>query len=126
VLTDEGIAFFKQLTAGRAGDEVLLRKASGEPWGKSHQIPLMARACARAKLKPLISFHGLRHTYASLTVMGGAPLVVVAENLGHVDVRMVTKFYGHMSRTFVADAIRASAPRFGAVEPTNVKPMVRP
>jgi integrase len=125
VLTEEGIAFFKQLTAGRGGDEALLRKASGEPWGKSHQIPLMARACARAKLKPSISFHGLRHTYASLTVMAGAPLVVVAENLGHVDTRMVQKHYGHRSKSFVADAIRASAPRFGPVAPSNVTPMAR-
>ena len=30
----------------------------------------MIDACKRAKIKPRISFHGLRHTWASLTVMG--------------------------------------------------------
>ncbi len=30
----------------------------------------MIDACKRAKIKPRISFHGLRHTWASLAVMG--------------------------------------------------------
>jgi hypothetical protein len=45
--------------------------------------------------------------------MGGAPLLVVAKNLGHSDTRMVEKHYGHLSESYVADAIRAAAPRFG-------------
>jgi hypothetical protein len=45
----------------------------------------------------LKSFHALRHTWASLAVMGGVPLLVVAKNLGHVDTRMVEKHYGHLA-----------------------------
>jgi integrase len=120
VLTEEGAAFFRQLCVGHAGDEFLLRKSNGKPWGASHQIPLMVQACERAKIKPPITFHGLRHTWASLTVMAGAPLMVVAENLGHADTRMVQKFYGHLSKSYVADAIRAAAPKFGIVSDTNV------
>jgi hypothetical protein len=45
--------------------------------------------------------------------MAGAPLLVVAKNLGHADTRMVEKHYGHLSASYVADAIRAAAPRFG-------------
>jgi hypothetical protein len=41
------------------------------------------------------------------------PLMVVARNLGHVDTRMVEKHYGHLAPSYVADAIRAGAPRFG-------------
>ena len=37
VLTDEGVSFFRQLTAGRAGSEIMLRKANGEAWRASHQ-----------------------------------------------------------------------------------------
>jgi len=44
-------------------------------------------ACERAKINPPITFHG--HTWASLSVMAGLPLMVVAKNLGHVDTRMV-------------------------------------
>jgi integrase len=123
VLTEEGTALFEQLCAGRVGDELLLRKANGKQWGKSHQISLMVDACARASIKPPINFHGLRHTWASLAVMNGMPLMVVAENLGHADTRMVQKHYGHMSRSYVADAIRAAAPRFGAVKQTNIREM---
>lgn len=113
VLTEEGVEFFKQLCAGRGGNELLLRKSNGAAWGKSHQIPEMVGAVARARISPPISFHGLRHSYASLSVMGGVPLMVVAENLGHADTRMVQKHYGHLSKSYVADAIRAGAPRFG-------------
>jgi integrase len=45
--------------------------------------------------------------------MNGAPLFVVAKNLGHSDTRMVEKHYGHLAPSYVADAIRAAAPRFG-------------
>jgi len=122
VITEEGAEFFLQCCAGRAGDEILLRKANGKPWGPSHQIPLMVQVCIRAKIKPAITFHGLRHTYASLTIMNGAPLMVVAENLGHADTRMVQKHYGHLSKSYVADAIRAAAPRFG-IKQSNVQPI---
>jgi integrase len=71
-LTDEGAAFFKQLTAGRAGDEVMLRKADGTPWKRSEQSRPMTAAVKRAKVTPSISFHGLRHSYASLAVMSRA------------------------------------------------------
>ena len=113
VLTDEGVGFFTQLAAGRSGGELLLRRSNGEAWKASHQGRPMADACERAKIKPRISFHGLRHTWASLAVMNGTPLLVVAKNLGHSDTRMVEKHYGHLAPSFVADAIRAGAPKFG-------------
>jgi integrase len=122
VLTDEGAALFSQWTAGRAGQEILLLKATGEPWTKGAQTQLMREACAYAKITPPISFHGLRHTWASLSIMAGMPLPVVSANLGHADGRMVSKHYGHMAPSYLADEIRRSAPRFG-LEPSNVKPL---
>ena len=113
VLTDEGHALFKSLAAGRSGNELLFRKANGAPWDTSHQARPMIEACERAKIKPRISFHGLRHTWASLAAMNGVPLLVVAKNLGHADTRMVEKHYGHLAPSYIADAIRAGAPRFG-------------
>ena len=73
----------------------------------------MAEAVQRAAIKPRITFHGLRHTWASLAVMSGMPLMVVARNLGHADTRMVEHHYGHLAPSFIADAIRKHAPRFG-------------
>ena len=79
VLTDEGAALFAQLAAGRSGSDFLLRRANGEPWKASHQGRPMAEACERAKIDPAISFHSLRHSWASLAVMAGVPLLVVAQ-----------------------------------------------
>jgi integrase len=113
VLTDEGAAFFRQLCAGRPGAEIMLARANGSPWGRADQGAPMRNACERAKITPLIGFHGLRHTWASLAVMGGMPLMVVAKNLGHSDTRMVELHYGHMAPSYIAEAVRAHAPRFG-------------
>ena len=74
----------------------------------------------RAKIDPPLSFHGLRHTYASLAIMNGAPIMVIAENLGHADTRMVEKHYGHLARKYVAETIRATAPRFDVPNETTV------
>ena len=82
----------------------------------------MAAACGRAKIRPPISIHGLRHTWASLAIMAGVPLMVAAKNLGHADTKMVERHYGHLAPSFVADAIRAGAPRFG-FKPSTVTPL---
>jgi integrase len=86
---------------------------TGPPWLASHQARPMREACQRAKLSPPISFHGLRHTWASHAVMNGVPLMVVAKNLGHVDTRMVEKHYGHLAPSYISDAIRDGAPKLG-------------
>jgi integrase len=121
VLTDEGAALFKRLAVGHSGHEPMLRRPNGEPFGPSHQNRPMIEACERAKIRPRVSFHILRHTWASLSVMGGVPLLVVAKNLGHADTRMVEKHYGHLAPSYVADAIRAGAPRFGMPKASNVR-----
>jgi integrase len=113
VLTDEGVSFFRELTAGRAGGELMFCKTNGEPWRSSHQTQPMREACIHANLRPKISFHGLRHTWASLAIMNGTPLLVAARNLGHRDGRMVERHYGHLAASYVTDAIRSGAPRFG-------------
>lgn len=113
VLTDEGIPFFKSLCLDRTSSDRLLTKDDGGRWLKSHQARPMNDACVAAKIAPPANFHVLRHTYASHSIMNGAPLLVVARNLGHADTRMVERHYGHMAPSYVADAIRAAAPRFG-------------
>jgi integrase len=120
VLHDEGVDHFTRLTAGRLGVELILRKRDGDRWGKSNQTRPIADACARAKIEPTANFHSLRHTYASHAVMAGAPLLVVAKNLGHSDTRMVEKHYGHLSESYISDQIRAAAPRFGPIDGDNI------
>jgi integrase len=79
VLTEDGAALFRKLSAGRGGNEFILRRSNGEPFRASRPHQPMITACKRAKISPRISFHGLRHTWASLSVMAGVPLMVVAK-----------------------------------------------
>lgn len=125
VLTDEGIQFFRQVCAGRTGDDLIFRKRNRAEWKKSHQARPMIEACQRAGIKPEIGFHALRHSWASHAVMNGTPLLVVAKNLGHADTRMVERHYGHLAPSYIVDAIRAGAPRFGIAAPSNLRPLAR-
>jgi integrase len=122
-LTEDGVSFFRSIAAGHSGTAFMFLKDKGEPWKKDHQKDPMREACERAKIDPPMGFHGLRHTWASHAVMNGVPLMVVAKNMGHSDTRMVEKHYGHLAPSYVADAIRAGAPRFGAPPPSNVTPI---
>jgi integrase len=124
-LTPEGAEFFRQHCVGRGGGELMFQHANGSNWQPSDQGRPMKEAVVRAKIKPHISFHGLRHTWASLAVMNGMPLLVVAKNLGHKDTRMVEHHYGHVAPSYVTDAIHEHAPRFGTTTPSTVVPMSR-
>jgi integrase len=123
MLTDEGAAFFREHCAGRAGSELIWRRDMGGGWQSSDQARPMREACARAKIAPAITFHILRHTWASHAAMNGVPLMVVAKNLGHSDTRMVEKHYGHLAPSYIADAIRAGAPRYGIKDDKRVVPL---
>jgi integrase len=122
VLTDQGAEFFRQHCAGRAGGELMFTHGN-LPWGKSDQSRPMHEACAHARITPPIGFHGLRHTWASLAVMAGTPLMVVAKQLGHRDTRMVEKYYGHLAPSYITEAIRAGAPRYGIKPSKKVVPL---
>lgn len=115
LLTDEGKEFFDELVLGRTGSEPMM----GREWYPSEQQRRMRAACQNAKIDPPVNFHQLRHTWASLAIMGGMPLPVVARNLGHADVRMIERHYGHLAPGYVADAIR----EHGLAQKSNVKPM---
>jgi integrase len=87
VLADEGRALFASLTVGRAPQDLLFRRADGAAWGASHQQRPLDAASKVAKLDPPATFHILRHTYASSLAMKGAPMGVIAAQLGHADTR---------------------------------------
>jgi integrase len=123
VLTDEGQGLFAALTAGRLGDAPIFTHDDGTVWGKSHQIRPMAEACKRAKIKPAISFHVLRHTHGSALAMRGVPMAVIAEQLGHADTRMTEKHYAHLAPSYVANTIRAHFPTLGITAETTVTSM---
>ena len=122
VLSDDGAVFFNSVTVGRAAEDLIFMR-NGQPWRKSEQARPMRAACKQASIVPALPFHGLRHTWASLAVMAGMPMMVIARNLGHRDTRMVELHYGHLREGFLEKAVREHAPRYD-FEPLSGK--VRP
>jgi integrase len=123
VLTDEAVKFFQQVMTGKASHAVLLPRADGGAWGKSHQFRPLRVACNAASITPAASFHILRHTHASRLAMKGVPMHVIAAQLGHSSVKVTERHYAHLSPGYVADTIRAAFGSLGLVPTVNVTPL---
>jgi integrase len=124
-LTDEGAAFFTRVAAGKEGGALLFPRADRAAWGQAHQFRPIMEACKVARIKPAISFHVLRHTYASRLAMKGVPMAVIAEQLGHSDTRMTERHYAHLAPSYVGKTVRAAFGTLGLVEPSTVVSMER-
>jgi integrase len=128
-LTDEGRGFFESMAAGKVGsallferDRVVTQATRETPaatkrtaWSKSDQFRQIRAACVAANITPAVSFHELRHTYASRLAMRGVPMGVIAAQLGHSDTRMTERHYAHLSPSYVADTVRRSFGTLGIV-----------
>src|SRR6266404_3186817 len=124
-LTEEGTEFFEGLTLGRPREALMFVHGDGSAWGSSHQHRPMREACLHAEIDPPVSFHILRHSYASLLTKAGVPLQVVASALGHADARMTEKHYAHLAPSHVAQLIRENLPRIGATIPRKTRKVTR-
>jgi integrase len=105
-LDPEALRFFKGVCTNRDPAETMFLRENGEPWAKDSQKKPMRRACALAKIKRF-GFHQLRHSAASRWITLGVSLKVVAEQLGHVDTKMVERYYGHLASSHIAQTFRA-------------------
>lgn len=55
----------------------------------------LRRLCEKCKI-PVVSFHGLRHTHASLLLFTGVSTASVALRLGHSSINTTQKTYLHI------------------------------
>jgi len=79
----------------------------GRMWeGSNFRDRVFNPAKKRAELDEMI-FHDLRHTYASLLIAANVQPMVVAEQLGHTDARLVLQRYGHLYPGAAAQAALA-------------------
>lgn len=115
VLTNEGTNLFSKIVADRAGEKLIFLRKDEEKWGDSHQRRRLEDASDRAQIDPPVNFHILRHTYASALAMNGAPMAVIAAQLGHVGTRITEKHYAHLAPTYVGDTVRATLPSMGGL-----------
>lgn len=119
-LNTEGRKFFDGITTGLEAGALIFTKAEGNAWKHSEQRRPLIEACKGAKIKPAIGFHILRHTHGAALAMGGAPLPVIARQLGHADTRVTERHYAHLAPNYVADTIRATMPDMGIAPAGNV------
>lgn len=111
-LNPEGAEHYRELIAGKTGEELVFTKSDSSAWGKNHHVRLLKEACSRAKVRPAIAFHELRHTYASHLAQAGVDLLTISKLLGHADTRITAKHYAHLADRTLAAAV-ANLPSFG-------------
>lgn len=111
-LNDEGIEFFAELTRDRPATERIFLKSNGQSWRKSEQKRPMDEACNATKVTG-VTFHILRHTYASHALINKMPLEVLQRQLGHKDLRITMRHYAHLCSQYKQEQVRAHAPSFG-------------
>lgn len=95
--------------------------AGGGVMDASTPSQMLARACVRAGLvdadgAPLVSWHSLRHTAASLMLADGVPLPDVAAQLRHADPGITARVYSH---SLGEDRQHAAASVFDALQTTR-------
>jgi integrase len=121
--SERGIALFNDLTSKKHNQDELIfthtikRRSRGgikqlkrlipDGWLSSDQKHLMKKACEKAGIEP-ITFHGLRHSYASMLKRNGCMNWYIAKQLGHRDEKMIEEFYGHITPSDKAKAIQAA------------------
>ena len=75
-------------------------------------IRVAFRRCLQAAGIPrTLRLHDLRHTYASLALQRGVPLLVVSRQLGHASIAITADVYGHL----IPEATRAAADAVEAI-----------
>ena len=104
-LNAEGRALFVAQVAGKLGDERVFVRADGDPWGHNHHVRALNEACRVAKIRPFVTFHELRHTYASHLAQAGIDLLTISKLLGHADTRITARHYAHLADKTLAAAV---------------------
>ena len=90
---------------GPLGDERLVfpNPRDGQPWKPDTFSNEFLRAVKASGL-PKVTFHGLRHSYASISLRAGTPLKVVSEMLGHTTTAITADLYTHVLGNLKAEA----------------------
>lgn len=126
-LPAEAEGLFRALTADRSSSDHMFRKANGRIWGSEYKS-YFQRARINAGLPNELTFHGLRHTYASQLVQSGASLIAVADQLGHANTQTVSATYGHLAGFHRRDEIMRHFESFdcaGSLKPERSENLVR-
>lgn len=86
---------------GGAADGYVWPGRDGEPTGDGTPLQALKRIQEDAGLvdaegRPLVTFHGLRHTAGSVMLAAGVPLIAVSRQLGHANPNITAAVYAHL------------------------------
>jgi integrase len=84
-----------------AGDLVFCSE-NGTPLDSSNIGAQLDRFLKAAKL-PDLHFHGLRHTYAALSIAAGVDIYTLSRRMGHSSISLTADKYGHLYQPSGAD-----------------------
>jgi integrase len=106
---------FERHAAGAAwnGHGLVFCDAIGEPLSPTNETKRFQRAVATAGL-PVIRFHDLRHTAATILLTRGVLVKLVSEMLGHSSIVLTLDTYSHVIPAMHADAAAAMDAVFSA------------
>jgi len=93
----------EQLAHGTRRRGLVFTTPEGRPLHGTNVLPALYAALEAAGL-PRVTFHGLRHSAASLMLEAGVPMKVVSELLGHSTLRVTADLYSHVAPTLARDA----------------------
>ena len=78
-----------------ARESFVFDRFDGRSWDPNELSGMFSRLVHRHRL-PLLRFHDLRHSYASLAFAAGVPLKVVSDSLGHANIGITASIYVHL------------------------------
>jgi integrase len=81
----------------------------GNPLDPAYVTRLFQRIRKQSDPLPELSFHGLRHSAASLMLASGADIAVVSKLMGHASIAVTSDVYGHLVGTIAQQAVDGAA-----------------
>jgi len=101
---EERRALYRELDREIGLDALVFASSEGRPVNPPSLSREFNRIVRRAGLQN-VRFHDLRHTFASLMLLRGAPAKVISEALGHASVAFTMDVYSHIIEGMQSDAM---------------------
>jgi integrase len=96
------------------GHGLVFTREDGSPVHPDYASTVFDRLVKASGL-PRITFHGMRHTHATILLAKGLPVKVVSERLGHATVQITLDTYGHVMPGMQTQAVAVFADAMGGL-----------
>ena len=99
--------------------ELVFPGSTGDGWFSPPAVSIAFRRAVRSVDVPIVRFHDLRHTHASLLLQSRVNPKVVSERLGHSSVAFTLDIYAHVLPGMQADAVTQLRALVSDARPTS-------